>query len=184
MNDDWDFLIYFENIYTFRTFSGFTKTRRVLHGDCNLLTVFQTPVRGAYLLVIPEIHIDTAWAYAEVKKMVRIPKTAAYNLWVRYESAYGFGSLFEIKIEQAGQEIANEQFGGISDRKYFPFSKGYTVQGPWYWHGADFACFRFDAVDCPSSTWKFVLGFPWASSRGVESSRFHRICASFPRSCA
>jgi len=93
-----------------------------------------------------KITADATEDYAEVKKMVRIPKTAAYNLWVRYESAYGFGSLFEIKIEQAGQEIANEQFGGISDRKYFPFSKGYTVQGPWYWHGADFACQKM-AVD-------------------------------------
>ena len=45
-------------------------------GIGDLLTVFQTPVQGAYLLVIPDIHIDTAWAYAEVKKILDKPREA------------------------------------------------------------------------------------------------------------
>lgn len=69
---------------------------------------------------------------------IDIPASGKYNLWVRYESCYGFGSVFKISVKQGGKLKAQEIFGRKQDMKYFPFNKGYTQQRPWFWHNTDF----------------------------------------------
>ena len=45
-------------------------------GIGELLTTVQAPVPGTYLLVMPDIHIDTAWAYGKIKKILDKPREA------------------------------------------------------------------------------------------------------------
>ncbi len=75
---------------------------------------------------------------AIARKDIEVPASGKYYLWVRYESCYGFGSVFNISIKQNGKTVAQQDFGSMESKKYFPFNRGYCVQGPWYWHNTDF----------------------------------------------
>ncbi|MCM8788942.1 MAG: hypothetical protein NC907_04045 [Candidatus Omnitrophica bacterium] len=84
------------------------------------------------------IIADEKDAPAIAKKDIEVPASGKYNLWVRYESCYGFGSVFSVSVVQNKKIAAKQIFGRIEDEKYFPFGKGYTKQYPWYWHNTDF----------------------------------------------
>jgi len=45
-------------------------------GIGELLTALETPFLGSYLLVMPDIQIDTSWAYGEIKKILDKPREA------------------------------------------------------------------------------------------------------------
>lgn len=74
---------------------------------------------------------------ASAQTVIYVPETGAYNLWVRYDSPYGFDTLFTVEIHQGGR-VQEGRFGGKAQRKYFPFGRGWQVQGPWHWHNSDF----------------------------------------------
>jgi hypothetical protein len=77
---------------------------------------------------------DTA---ASCHQDIVVVESGIYNLWVHYESAYGFGSLFTIKVLQDGRNAFESTFGNTRQRKHFPFGRGERVQGPWWWHNTD-----------------------------------------------
>ena len=66
-----------------------------------------------------------------------VPAAGTYHLWVRFESAYGFDSLFTIEIQQDGKTRVAAELGGKEQCKYFLFRRGWQVQGPWHHHNAD-----------------------------------------------
>jgi hypothetical protein len=68
---------------------------------------------------------------------ISVPAAGVYNLWVRYDSPYGFDTLFSVEVRQ-GKRVQQGDFGGKEQSKYFPFGRGWRVQGPWHWHGSDF----------------------------------------------
>jgi len=70
-------------------------------------------------------------------KIIDVPEAGLYNLWVHYESCYGFGSLFGIKVIQHEQVVFDKKFGSKYERKYFPWGRGNIVMGPWYWHNTE-----------------------------------------------
>ena len=74
---------------------------------------------------------------AEARTTFQAPAAGTYNLWVRFESAYGFESLFSVEVRQAGKPVASGDFGGKEERKYFTMGRGWQVQGPWHYHNAD-----------------------------------------------
>ncbi|GEM_PF-739325 len=80
---------------------------------------------------------DASDEEAIAEKIICIPATGTYLLWAHYESAYGFGSVFTVEIEQSG-EVQSATFGRKDDFKYFPFGIGWAVQGPWYYHNTDY----------------------------------------------
>jgi hypothetical protein len=84
------------------------------------------------------IMADEKDTLAIAEKEIEIPEDGNYNLWVRYESCYGFNSIFRIKILQDKKIVSEKSFGHKDDKKYFPFGKGYTVQKAWEWHNTDF----------------------------------------------
>ncbi len=88
---------------------------------------------------------DAADAPAVAVKHIRVPTAGKHLLWVRYESCYGFGSVFSVEVEQRGRRQA-AVFGQKRAVKYFPFGRGWTVQGPWYWHSTDYVyqCATFE----------------------------------------
>jgi hypothetical protein len=68
---------------------------------------------------------------------IDVPAAGTYNLWVRCDSPYGFDCLFSVELQQ-GKRRQSGEFGGKAQSKYFPFGRGWQVQGPWHWHGSDF----------------------------------------------
>lgn len=85
-----------------------------------------------------KIISDTTDNPAFAVKEVEIPESKTYNVWARFESCWGFGGLFKIKIVQNGKTKLDAEFNKKEDLKYFPFGRGYVVQGPWYWHNTDY----------------------------------------------
>ncbi|MCM8816278.1 MAG: beta-galactosidase trimerization domain-containing protein [Candidatus Omnitrophica bacterium] len=71
-------------------------------------------------------------------KKVFIPEDGKYNLWVRYESAYGFNSLFSIEIIQNKKTVFLGEFGKKDSFKYFPMDRKWLVQSPWAYHNTDY----------------------------------------------
>jgi hypothetical protein len=86
---------------------------------------------------LTKIIADQSDTPASAYKDFEVPETKEYIVWVRYESCYGFGSVFKVSVEQ-DKEKQEAVFGRKGDSKYFPFGRGYTVQGPWQWHNTDY----------------------------------------------
>ncbi|HOL50317.1 MAG TPA: hypothetical protein PK165_08440, partial [bacterium] len=84
------------------------------------------------------IRDDEQVALAIAKKKVRIDEDGKYNLWVRYESAYGFNSLFNIEIVQNKKIVFAGEFGNRDSFKYFPMERKWQIQGPWAYHNTDY----------------------------------------------
>jgi len=77
---------------------------------------------------------------------ITVPHAGRYNVWVRYESCYGFGSAFRVAVRQGGKLTEVGKFGLKKTIKYFPFGRGWTAQGPWFWHNTDYA-YEFRTVE-------------------------------------
>jgi len=77
---------------------------------------------------------------------IEIPEAGAYNVWVRYESCYGFGSVFTVSIRQGDRLVEAGTFGAKENIKFFPFGRGWAAQGPWYWHNTDYV-YEYGTVD-------------------------------------
>jgi hypothetical protein len=75
---------------------------------------------------------------ASASTTVAIPQDGVYDLWVRYESAYGFDVSMMVSLTQAGRMAASATLGKREQSKYFPFGRGWQVQGPWNWHNTDY----------------------------------------------
>lgn len=102
---------------------------------------------------------DRLWADASdrpavAKKEAVIPHDGTYHVWVRHESSYGFDALFEVEIAQSGSVVARGDFGAKSAAKYFPFGRGWQVQGPWDWHNTDYV---YAKMTCQLKRGKAVL---------------------------
>ncbi len=81
---------------------------------------------------------------AQAKLEILVPQDGEYNLWVRYESPFGFDIPFRVRIVQNGKEKISAVFGRKDDVKYFP-GRGWLVQGPWYYHNTDYV---YQKVTC------------------------------------
>lgn len=71
---------------------------------------------------------------ARAETTVDIPADGTYAIWGRYESPYGFDTLFDVTIYQdmslfsRGKEMFKETFGDRNDAK--AFGAAWRVQGP------------------------------------------------------
>jgi len=83
------------------------------------------------------LRADASDAPAEARIDFQAPGAGAYNLWARFESAYGFDSLFSVAVMQGGKKLAEAEFGGREQLKYFTMGRGWRVQEAWAYHNAD-----------------------------------------------
>ena len=83
------------------------------------------------------LRADADDSPAVAESVMRVPAAGVYNLWVRYDSPYGFDTLFTVEVRQ-GKHVQRAEVGGKAQSKFFPFGRGWQVQGPWHWHGSDF----------------------------------------------
>ncbi|MBC7288724.1 MAG: hypothetical protein H5T86_11945, partial [Armatimonadetes bacterium] len=97
---------------------------------------------------------DETDAPAEAFTDIAVPRPGMYRLWVHYESCYGFGSVFSVEVEQRGRR-QRAVFGRKTAEKYFPFGRGWAVQGPWDWHNTDYVYeyADFDLQRGPARVW-------------------------------
>jgi len=71
-------------------------------------------------------------------KKIVVPENGQYNLWVRYESADGFNSLFTIEIVQEKKTVFSRKFGYKDNFKYFPMKRKWQIQNLWAYHNTDY----------------------------------------------
>jgi len=90
------------------------------------------------------LKADPGKVAARAKLEIAVPKAGEYNLWVRYESPFGFDVPFRVRIVQNGKEKISAIFGRKDDVKCFP-GRGWLVQGPWYYHNTDYV---YQKVGC------------------------------------
>ncbi len=84
------------------------------------------------------IKDDEKSSQAIATRKFNVDEEGTYNLWVRYESAYGFNSLFDIEIIQNKKTVFSAEFGNRDDFKYFPMDRKWQVHGPWAYHNTDY----------------------------------------------
>jgi len=83
------------------------------------------------------LRADASDEPAKAQARFEVPAAGTYHLWVHFESAYGFDSLFTVEIRQGRRTRVTAELGGKEQSKYFLFGRGWQVQGPWHYHNAD-----------------------------------------------
>lgn len=83
------------------------------------------------------LRADESDTPAEARTTFQAPAAGPCNLWVRYESAYGFDSRFSVEVRQGAKTVAAADFGARDQQKYFTLGRAWQVQGPWHYHNAD-----------------------------------------------
>lgn len=84
------------------------------------------------------IKDDEKSSQAIATKKIIVEEAGRYNLWVRYESAYNFNSLFSIEITQNKKTVFNCEFGHKDGFKYFPMDRKWQIQRAWAYHNTDY----------------------------------------------
>lgn len=73
---------------------------------------------------------------AQATRQVTIRKAGDHAVFIRYSKPYGFGTVFGVRLEQAGKTLLDKRYGCKSDVILNPF-RGRTAMEEWYYHGSD-----------------------------------------------
>ena len=72
---------------------------------------------------------------AVAEQIINIPSADEFQVFARYEQPYNFSCEFTVEIEQAGQVVARQEFGRLSDPKIWPMNKNQRKPMERYWWG-------------------------------------------------